>query len=65
MLVDAKGNSLSTSFGPKGNVGYPVESFEIAHFVDMLKKTKNRMTEDDIRKIEAGLITAAKEFKRG
>jgi thiol-disulfide isomerase/thioredoxin len=65
VMVDAEGNSLGTSFGPKGNVGYPVESFEIAHFVQMLTKTKKRLTDDDIRKMETTLTGIAKELKRG
>ena len=65
VVIDAQGSSLSTSFGPKGNVGYPVEPFEIAHFVELLTKTKKQLTNEDIRKIETALMTAAKELKRG
>ena len=65
VLVDAKGGSLITSFGPKGNVGYPVEPFEIAHFVDMLKKTKTHMTDDDIRKVEQTLQKVAEDLRQG
>lgn len=65
VVVDAKGDSLSTSFGPKGNVGYPVEPFEIAHFMGMLTKTKKRMTDGDIDKIEQVLQRAAQDLKRG
>lgn len=65
VLVDAKGDSLSTSFGPKGNVGYPVEPFEIAHFMGMLTKTKKRMTDGDIDKIEQVLQRAAQDLNRG
>lgn len=64
-LVDSKGGSLITSFGPKGNVGYPLEPFEIAHFVDMLKKTKTHMTDDDLRKVEQTLQKVAEDLKQG
>jgi hypothetical protein len=44
-----------TSDGPKGNVGFPAAPEEIEHFVAMLKKTARKLTEADIKAIEASL----------
>ena len=65
VVVDSKGTAMVTSFGSRGNVGFPVEPFEIAHFVDMLKKTAKRMTAVDIRSIEAALQDSAKDLRQG
>lgn len=54
-ILDAEGKTLSTSDGPKGNVGYPFKPEEIEHFISMLKGTRRRMGEDDVATIEAGL----------
>ena len=65
VVVDSKGTAMVTSFGLRGNVGFPVEPFEIAHFVDMLKKTAKRMTTADIRSVEAALQASAKDLRQG
>ncbi|MFQ5806738.1 MAG: thioredoxin, partial [Phycisphaerae bacterium] len=54
---------LATADGPKGNVGFPVEPHEIAHFMDVLKKTARRITADDLRKIEQALNDSAAKIK--
>ena len=38
VFLDAKGNAIVTSDGPKGNIGYPAAPEEIGHFIGMLKK---------------------------
>ena len=53
--------------GDLGNVvvAYSVEPLEIDHFVDMLKKTKKRMTDGDIGKLEQTLRKIAAHLRRG
>jgi hypothetical protein len=63
-VVDANRDVLATSVGPDGNVGYPVEPGEIAHFMTVLKKTARHITADDLRKIEQVLKDAAAAIKR-
>lgn len=65
VLIDAKGSPLITSFGPKGNVGYPAYPFEIAHFVSMLKKGKKNISDADLAKIERGLQKEAEALLQG
>lgn len=64
-IVDVKGQVLATSVGPKGNVGFPVEPHEIAHFMAVLKKTARHMTADDLGKIEQALKDSAASIKAG
>lgn len=55
-IVDPEtGRAVITSDGPKGNVGFPAAPEEIEHFVAMLKKTARKLTEADIKAIEASL----------
>jgi len=64
-IVDVKGHVLATSVGPKGNVGFPVEPYEIAHFMDVFRKTARHMTTDDLRRIEQALEDSAARIKAG
>ena len=43
-----QGQRARDSDGPKGNIGFPAEPEEIAHFVTMLNKVKQSLTTDDI-----------------
>src|SRR5262249_12955029 len=45
VILDKDGKQLITSDGPKGNIGAPVQSDEIEHFLGMLNKTRSRLTE--------------------
>jgi thiol-disulfide isomerase/thioredoxin len=58
VILDAKGNGLVDSTGEKGNIGYPGEEHEIAHFVGMLEKTKQRLTGHDLAVIRESLTQA-------
>jgi thioredoxin-related protein len=62
-LLDAKGSVLATSDGPKGNIGYPAEPEEIAHFMGALKKATKRTTADQLAQIEKSLKEAAAKLK--
>lgn len=54
-ILSADGQELATSDGPQGNCGYPLEPHEIEHFLNMLRTTAKRITEDDLAKIQAAL----------
>ena len=47
-VLDAEGKPLSTSTGPKGNIGFPSSADEIAHFETMLKQTAKSLTAAEI-----------------
>ena len=47
-FIDGNGQAVISSTGAKGNVGYPWEPHEIAHFKTMLLKAKKRLTDTEI-----------------
>ena len=66
-ILDAQGKKLITSDGPEGNVGFPYQPEEIAHFETMVAKTAVNITPEE-RKQLAESLTAnreAEEAKRG
>lgn len=65
VILDGNGKTLASSFGPEGNVGYPYQPSEIAHFMTVLRETRQKLTNDDLKKIEADLnaYREAKEAK--
>jgi thiol-disulfide isomerase/thioredoxin len=55
-FLDPKtGEQVATSDGPKGNVGFPAQPEEIAHFVAMLKKAAPKLSPKEIEALEASL----------
>jgi len=60
-VVDAKGNVLATSEGPKGNIGFPDSDVEVAHFFSILKKTAPAMTQADIQTLKNALTEINKK----
>ncbi len=65
VVLDPKGNPIATSDGPKGNVGFPVEPHEIAHVLDLLKRTTRRATPEQLAAIETALKESANRIKAG
>ena len=61
VILDAAGEQLMTSDGPKGNIGYPFEPHEIEYFLTMLKSTA-KMGEERLAEVEAALNEAAKKY---
>ena len=55
VILDASGKQLASSHGPGGNIGYPYQPNEIAHFITMLRDTRKRLTEADLDAIVADL----------
>lgn len=62
-VLDAQGTALATSDGPQGNIGYPVETAEIGHFLGLLKATGRTLTPADLATIEAALKANAERIK--
>ena len=56
----ATGRAITTSTGPKGNVGFPWEPHETAHFKTMLETSKHHLTDDDI----AILMKSLEDFRK-
>jgi hypothetical protein len=54
-ILDGEGNELVNSTVPKGNVGCPVQDFEIAHFMEMIKQTSKDPTEENLVSIKKSL----------
>jgi hypothetical protein len=54
------GRAVATAIGPKGNVGFPWEPHEVAHFKTMLEASKRHLTADDI----AALVKSLEDFRK-
>jgi thioredoxin-related protein len=58
-FVSASDEVVVNSDGPKGNVGFPSEDFEIEHFAAMLEQT-NRFTKDQVTSLAESLAADRK-----
>lgn len=56
-VLDAAGKKLADSHAPTGNVGFPAESFEIKHFMDVIKTHGKGLSAEQLKVLEDGLIT--------
>jgi thioredoxin-related protein len=61
VLLDARGKSVATSDGPRGNIGFPSEPHEIDHFVAMLQAARHRLSAQDVARLRQLLTPAAGE----
>jgi thioredoxin-related protein len=61
VMLDAKGEAIINSDGPKGNIGFPATDEEIAHFVKMLDKSRKRLTDKDIDELRQSLARAERK----
>ena len=60
-FLDGDGKAIVTSSeGPKGNVGMPWEPHEVEHFAAMLKRAKKQLTDQQID----ALITSIQDFRK-
>ncbi|MEZ5979296.1 MAG: hypothetical protein R3F34_13885 [Planctomycetota bacterium] len=60
LVTDADGKALVSSDGPDGNIGCPMTPAERAWFVEMLRRTRTRLTDDELGRLEAALAAFAK-----
>ncbi len=57
VFLDADGNAIINSMAPEGgNIGFPAEDSEIAHFKVMLKKVAKRITPTEIDELAKSLV---------
>jgi thioredoxin-related protein len=63
-ILDAKGKSLVTSDGPGGNIGYPAQPKEIAHFLAMVKGQARHIDDGQVDQLRKSLQEAAERIKR-
>lgn len=54
-ILDADGKLLADSNGEKGNIGFPAKPEEIAHFAEMLKKSKRTISDSEVEALTASL----------
>jgi thioredoxin family protein len=60
-ILDAKGNKLSDSDGPAGNIGFPAEPAAINDFIDrMLKTTAQKLTPNELDLLRTALSSPQK-----
>lgn len=55
VILDADGNVLGDSVGPKGNVGFPTQPEEIEHFIRLAKETGRQLTPADLEALKKSL----------
>ncbi len=55
VILDANGEKLADSRAPEGNVGFPVEPFEIEYFMKLLEKTGKKLSASQLTLLETGL----------
>jgi len=61
-ILDGDGKEIVSSVGPKGNVGCPVQPFEIEHFVNMIKQSSDA-TEEELGSIKEALTAYAEKLQ--
>ena len=62
-ILDSSGQELITSDGPNGNIGYPVMPAEIDHFMNMLRITRKKLSDDQLQQIASALEENAKQYR--
>jgi thioredoxin-related protein len=62
VMLDSKGKSLATSDGPQGNIGYPGQPEEIAHFLSMVKGQARRIEADQLDTLKKSLEANAERI---
>lgn len=55
VVLDPAGKKLADSHSPEGNVGFPAEPHEIAHFMKVLRTCAGRLTPAQLDRLEKGL----------
>ena len=65
VILDSDGTELASSFGPDGNIGYPIASEEISYFVSMIDQTRRKISPEGVAKIAEALEANALKHRRG
>lgn len=56
-ILDADGKKLADAMGKEGNIGFPVESYEVDHFMKVLKTYAPRLSAAQFATLKKGLKT--------
>ena len=56
VFFDADGKVLASCEGPEGNIGFPAQDAEIAHFGKMLELARVKLTDADIAALRESLV---------
>ncbi len=56
MIVDGEGKDIADSNGPGGNIGCPNTDEEIAVFIEIVKKVRLALTDDDLAALRKSLV---------
>lgn len=51
VIVDGEGRELTTSVSDSGNIGCPISEQEAAWFIEMLRVTRQRLTDEDLDRL--------------
>ena len=62
-FIGRKGKAIATNDGPNGNIGYPYEDHEIAHFMKMLGAAPRHLTQPEHERLEESLKARKKVEK--
>ena len=54
-ILDAKGKALATSDAEHGNIGYPNSPASRLHFEQMIRTTRQRLTNEEVASLLAPL----------
>ena len=63
VVLDGQGAEIISSVGPKGNVGCPIQPFEIEHFVDMIRESSDA-SEEQLVAISDAMTKFATKYRR-
>jgi thioredoxin-related protein len=63
VFLDAKGEALIDSNGPKGNIGFPAEPDEIVHFMKMLETARRHLSNADLAQLRKSLDPASRPVR--
>jgi Thioredoxin-like len=55
VILTADGTELISGDSEEGNIGYPSSDLGSAHFENMLRETRQRLTDDEIAQLTSGL----------
>ena len=55
VILNGDGDKLITADGPEGNIGCPVSAAERAHFIAMVQKTRQKLTDPEVDQITSRL----------
>ncbi|HEY4259483.1 MAG TPA: hypothetical protein VGM98_04970 [Schlesneria sp.] len=61
VILDETGKTLTSSVGPKGNIGYPFQTPEIDLFIGMLRETRQKLTDADLEQLRTDLVAYREE----